>query len=412
MTKAHKLALMMIVKNEANIIGETLDIICKNFSPDYWVISDTGSTDDTKDVITKKMSEKKINGHFADLEWNDFSTNRNHVLNEAMKCADYLLMFDADDGIQGKLVMPHLEADKYKLRIQSGGMSYHRPFIISTRRQWKWYGVLHEYISCEDGDHKINTVEGNYYIQHNRVLGARSSQDKKTKYSKDGDILAAAIENSETPKHLIPRYTYYAGQSYKDAGMMEQAVPFFEQTTKLNGWTEEKYRAAMDLARHFKTRGESIIALTWYGKAGEFSPSRVEWAMESATILEPASNKIALGVLISISPDSIADSDSGNYFCLDTRMHSVYFINRVIQLATICKRHDVAPPYLETQAKRVKWLTDADLSCLYSNIKYFSSVCGEEALRGAREALSNHCKDSADQSQSQSYASLLHHSRK
>lgn len=408
MPKAHKLALMMIVKNESSIIGETIDLICKHFSPDYWVISDTGSTDDTKDVITKKMSEKKINGHFADLEWKDFSTNRNHVLNEAMKYADYLLTFDADDGIQGELVMPPLEADKYDLCIQLGGVSYYRPFIFSTRRQWKWYGVLHEYISCEDGDYKTNTVEGNYYIQANRVPGARSSQDQKTKYSKDGDVLAAAIEDPNTPTHLIPRYTYYAGQSYKDAGIMEKAVSFFEQATKLNGWTEEKYRAAMDLARHFKTRGESIIALTWYGKAGEFSPSRVEWAMESATILESVANIYALGVLMSIHPDKIAHHMSVKYFGIDIRTHNVYFFNRVIQLAAKCKRHDVAPPYLEAQAKRVKWLTDADLSCLYSNIKYFSSVCGEEALRGAREALSNHAKTAP----SQSYVGLLHHYRK
>lgn len=387
MTKAYKLALMMIVKNEAGIIAETIDLICKHFSPDYWVISDTGSTDDTKDVITKKMSEKNINGHFADLEWKDFSTNRNHVLNEAMKYADYLLTFDADDGISGNFVMPILKADKYNLRMQSGGMSYNRPFIFSTKRRWKWLGVLHEYITCEDGDHTSNDVGGEYYIQHNRVLGARSSQDKKTKYGNDGNILAAAIENPDTPKNMIPRYTYYAGQSYKDADMMEKAVPFFEQTTKLNGWTEEKYLASIALARYYNTCGNSMLALNWYGKAGQFSPSRVEWAMESATILEPVSNKYALGVLMSISPNKIAHHMSGIYFAIDIRMHNVYFINRLIKIAAKCNRHDVVPPYLEVQAKRAKFLTEEDLLALKSNINYFSSICGENALRGAYEAL-------------------------
>jgi len=41
------ICLNMIVKNESKIIKETLDNICKYIKLDYWVISDTGSTDNT-----------------------------------------------------------------------------------------------------------------------------------------------------------------------------------------------------------------------------------------------------------------------------------------------------------------------------------------------------------------------------
>ena len=43
------ICLNMIVKDEAHIITETLNNISKYI--DYWVISDTGSTDGTQDLI-------------------------------------------------------------------------------------------------------------------------------------------------------------------------------------------------------------------------------------------------------------------------------------------------------------------------------------------------------------------------
>ena len=50
------ICLNMIVKNEAHIILETLNSVKKYI--DYWVISDTGSTDGTQTVI-KEFFEKE-----------------------------------------------------------------------------------------------------------------------------------------------------------------------------------------------------------------------------------------------------------------------------------------------------------------------------------------------------------------
>ena len=45
------ICLNMIVKNESHIIEETLKNICQYVPLDYWVISDTGSSDNTKEII-------------------------------------------------------------------------------------------------------------------------------------------------------------------------------------------------------------------------------------------------------------------------------------------------------------------------------------------------------------------------
>ena len=48
---AKTICLNMIVKNESHIIETTLNNIINHITIDYWVISDTGSTDNTKEII-------------------------------------------------------------------------------------------------------------------------------------------------------------------------------------------------------------------------------------------------------------------------------------------------------------------------------------------------------------------------
>ena len=48
----------MIVKNESYIIEKTLENIYQNFPLNYWVISDTGSTDNTVEIIKDFFNKK------------------------------------------------------------------------------------------------------------------------------------------------------------------------------------------------------------------------------------------------------------------------------------------------------------------------------------------------------------------
>ena len=93
------ICLNMIVKNEAHIITETFDNILKYIPLTYWVISDTGSTDGTQQVIKDYFKSKNINGELFQDEWRDFGNNRTLALQHANKKTDYLFIFDADDSI-------------------------------------------------------------------------------------------------------------------------------------------------------------------------------------------------------------------------------------------------------------------------------------------------------------------------
>lgn len=135
----------MIVKNESHIIEKTLENIVKNFNIDYWVISDTGSSDNTIQLIENFFKNKKINGEILETDWIDFAYNRNLALDACKGKADYILIFDADDLVEGDLKLPELIKDGYyfNIREDEAQVTYSRRLIIKNET-YRWVGVVHE----------------------------------------------------------------------------------------------------------------------------------------------------------------------------------------------------------------------------------------------------------------------------
>ncbi len=77
------ICLNMIVKDEAHVIGKTLANILDKTRIDYWVICDTGSSDDTIKIIEDFFGEAEIEGEIHRHEWKDFAHNRNLALDAA-----------------------------------------------------------------------------------------------------------------------------------------------------------------------------------------------------------------------------------------------------------------------------------------------------------------------------------------
>jgi len=69
------ICLNMIVKNESHIILETLENILSTLKIDYWVISDTGSTDNTPQLIKEFFQSRNIPGELKHDPWKDFGHN-------------------------------------------------------------------------------------------------------------------------------------------------------------------------------------------------------------------------------------------------------------------------------------------------------------------------------------------------
>ena len=238
------ICLNMIVKNEAHIIEKTLNNICDNIPITYWVISDTGSTDNTKEIIQQFFEKKNIQGEIFDDLWQDFGHNRTLALQHAFNKTDYLFLFDADDYINGSFSLPSLTADSYKFKFDKS-FTYNRPLLINNRLKWEFIGVLHEYLSCTKKT-SSQIIEGDYYIDSGRNGGRHKDPDC---YKKDAEILEKAYWTEVTNSNieLARRYAFYCAQSYKDMGDLNNALNYYKEHIKYSGWVQEKFYSYLQI---------------------------------------------------------------------------------------------------------------------------------------------------------------------
>lgn len=250
------LTLCMIVKNESHIILECLNSVYKYI--DYWVICDTGSTDNTKEIITNFFKEKGIPGEIHDHEWKNFGHNRTLAFKAAEGKADYAWVIDADDYLEGELKLPPTtDIDSYALRIKRGTFFWWRNQIFKLDCKWEYKGVLHEYAACQKPQPKIVKLEGTYNICARTMGGARNvGITPIEKYSRDAEVLEEAMKEDPTNT----RHQFYLAQSYFDSQQWEKSDEAYRKRVEMGGWEEEVfyslYRIAMIAAITNKTFGE------------------------------------------------------------------------------------------------------------------------------------------------------------
>jgi glycosyltransferase involved in cell wall biosynthesis len=270
--KKKTLCLCMIVKNESHIILETLNSIKQYL--DYWVVCDTGSTDNTKELIQDFFDREGIQGEIHSEEWVDFGTNRSKVFELAHNKADYLWVIDADDTLVGTLDLEQLELDSYSLRYGSD-FTYWRAQLFKGSERWMYKGVLHEYPFCLSK--KLVTkgfIEGDYHIVSRR-LGARNLIDPTAKYLGDASLLEQALNQEKDPE-LATRYLFYLAQSYRDASQLDLAISWYQKRIDKGGWAQEVWFSKYEIAKLHERLGDYGSAKLCYLDAFEYRPTRAE----------------------------------------------------------------------------------------------------------------------------------------
>ena len=247
-TDKKTICLNMIVKNESAIIRDTLENIMAHVPLDYYVISDTGSDDNTADIIKQFFDEKGIQGEIHHDEWVNFAHNRNCALQHAQGKTDYVLIFDADDRFEGNFVLPEeLTSDRYYFRMANsvtGSNVYFRTLMFRNDGSFYWRGVLHEFVEQRKKTVVEQKIFGDYYIISGR-FGARSNNPQK--YFQDAQVLEKAFYSPED-EDLKDRYAFYTAQSYRDANMPQKAIEWYAKRANLGGWDEEVYYSLLQIA--------------------------------------------------------------------------------------------------------------------------------------------------------------------
>lgn len=266
-SKRSNVCLNMIVKNEAHVICRCLESVKPLI--DSWLIVDTGSTDETQDIIREYL--KDIPGELHERPWVNFAHNRNEALELARDKADYLLFMDADDILT---YVPHyirpetFDKEGYYLKIYYSGTTYDRVQLISTQANWRWEGVVHEVIYSPD-------IKNWGYLDGvvMKIIGGGGRSQDPNKFLKDIAMLEADLEKDPTNTRSV----FYLAQSYRDGNLFDKAIELYEHRVEMGGWDEEIFWSLYQIACIQERLGrdrETVLAA--YSRAFNFRPSRAE----------------------------------------------------------------------------------------------------------------------------------------
>ena len=298
------ICLNMIVKNESHVIVPTLENLCSHIRFDYWVICDTGSTDNTRDMIREFFSLKNIEGELVEHEWVNFGHNRTKALECAFNETDYVFVFDADDKIRGSLNFDFLEdptqkpMDAYTFTIGTSFV-YKRALLMNNRLKWQYRGVLHEYLAPLEPGRRMNDahVPGNYHIESCRT-GSRSMNPHK--YVDDANVLKTAYELEKVrDPGLAMRYVFYCAQSYKDAGPQytDDAIAWYKRCLELPMWAQEKYYSCLTLGFLSNQKQDKSIALKYFLRTVEYDAERIEGIVQAMEQMQSTGNHMFINAL-------------------------------------------------------------------------------------------------------------------
>jgi len=284
--------LCMIVKDEEHIIKECLESMYKNI--DRYDITDTGSTDKTKEIITEFFKEKGIPGEIYDHEWDGFGKSRTASLQNANKGgADYAWVIDADDKFIGEMNFPEdIQLDAYTLRIKRGDFTWWRNQIFKLDSGWVYTGVLHEYAECppkqENGDLRQGRIGSEGYHIEARTLGARNVDTTPIeKYSKDAEIFLSCLTNEEDPNYEPEnsRYHFYLAQSYFDSKQFDKSKEWYMKRAEMGAWEEEVFYSLFRVAICSSILGEPWEkTMQYFLSAWNYRPVRAEPLYQIARI--------------------------------------------------------------------------------------------------------------------------------
>ncbi|MGI5454797.1 glycosyltransferase [Streptomyces sp. CA-249302] len=269
--KQQTLCLCMIVKNEAQVIERCLDSV--RGLVDTWVISDTGSTDGTQELVRKTLDG--IPGELHEEPWTDFGHNRTSNIRRARGRADYLLTLDADHVIRQDAPLPRLTAGSYMLRYDTPGTQHRFKHLLRGDWAWRYEGVTHEYPCTDEPDVQENLDA--LVIEDHADGGCRTD-----KFERDARLLRRELDRDPAN----PRTVFYLANTERDLGHPAEAVELYERRAAMGGWPEEVYCSLLEAG---VLRAEATDdwpgAMDAFSRAWEARPERLEACYELASRL-------------------------------------------------------------------------------------------------------------------------------
>ncbi len=268
----------MMVRNEEKRICQTTLNSIKDYCSNL-VIYDTGSTDNTIQVVSEFCQKNGLKFHLKQGTFVDFSTSRNVLLDycDTLFADSWLLLLDAHDELQNgdKLVefVENIKSSHSAAHLTQKWWSghnldsYFNVRLVKTNTNWRYRGVVHEYIICPDllnktrPDTDIVIKLDNIILYQDRTL----DDDKSVRRFRSDKSLLYAEYLKIGPE---PRTLFYLAQSCSCLGMSDEAYKYYVLRVKYAGFIEEVYHSFYRLGELSEImQHDWDESLCWYLKA-------------------------------------------------------------------------------------------------------------------------------------------------
>lgn len=262
---SNSICLNMIVKNESKIITRLFDTVLPII--DCYCICDTGSTDNTKELIQSYFKDKNIPGKLIQEPFKDFGHNRTLALKAAKGMATYLLFLDADMKlvISPDFNKQSLTADAYMIQQGSTEFKYFNMRLVKSTLDFSCVSPTHEYYKLPE-----KCKQEQLFTLFINDIGDGGC--KENKFRRDITLLMKGIE--EEPEN--GRYYFYLANSYFNVGENEKALKFYKKRIEIGGWFEEIYYSHFRMGLTYIRMGEGEKAVNAWLEGHNYYPKRTE----------------------------------------------------------------------------------------------------------------------------------------
>ena len=267
----------MIVKNGGKLFQEM--ILHNRTIVDHWTIVDTGSTDDTIQIIEKEIIEQqKGTLFFCDFE--NFEQARNYALDCCQGYYKFTMILDDSYKIHGNFrqtleaLSSQEETQCYSYHVERTDIHFLSSRLFPTYYKLRFKGKILEQLETSLDTVKI-IPPGQFYIED---CVDEASTQRTLNRQKDFEIPILEEKHQQEPhnEHTI----FQLGELYRFLHNWDNAIQYYEMRLpiKYQGSLIERWNTAFELGRIHQNhqKSERNVFSKYYELAKQIDPSRPE----------------------------------------------------------------------------------------------------------------------------------------
>jgi len=374
--KIPTLCLNMIVKNESRIITRLFDTVLPII--DSYCICDTGSTDNTIELIEDYFREKGKPGKIIQEPFKNFCHNRNFSLQSCIGLSDYVLLLDADMTLEINNFDKNIlnTAESFYILQGNDSFYYQNLRIIKNNGLYKYVGVTHEYIDTPQSNTTIHLSKKDIFI---RDIGDGGS--KSDKFERDIRLLLNGIKDEP---HNAVRYYFYLANSYHDAGKYEEAIPAYKKRIEFGGWQQEVWYSYYRIGKCYLNLNKFPDALYYWLEGYDFYPNRLEAIYEIIKHYRLNSKHKLCMNFYNIAKEILDKNENRDGYLFlhnDVYTHQIDYEYTIFSAYCGIKNIDKQVVTLFNKSN------DSEISNLLSNMKFYKHILQKQSLYTADNSI-------------------------